>query len=140
MIKNFPRSRVCVVDAYPALEQGVKKAIDFAAKHNISLSSPDGRRLLFGFCIKDVQESFAKAQSAYSKVLCVSKKSASKKMTTFIENYFPKIINRCPFPYCGEHELDSPDLEIAAQNTLENIVSKKQAFNKLVKSLQLRNV
>lgn len=140
MIKNFPKSRVCVVDAYPALELGLKKAIDFASKHNLSLASADGRRLLVSFCIKDIQEAFNKAESPYSKVLFVSKKSASKKIASFINNYFDKIINRCPFPYCGVHEIASPDLEAAAQNSLEKTTSKKIQFNKLLKTLKVRNV
>lgn len=140
MIKNFPKSRVCVVDGYPALELGIKNAIDFANKHNVSLSSSDGRKILFTFCIKNMQEAFNKAQSPYSKVLCISKKGASKKITIFIKNYFEKIINRCPFPYCGIHELTSPDLELAAQNSLEKATSKKQQFDKLIKTLKIRNV
>lgn len=140
MIKNFPKSRVCVIDVYPALVQGIKKAREFANKHNFSLSSADGKRILFGFCIKNIQEIFSKAESPYTKVLCLSKKQAPRKLTPFIENHFSKIIERCPFPYCGIHELTSPDLEMAAQNSLEKTTSKKRSFEKLITSLKLRNV
>ena len=140
MIKNFPKSRVCVVDAYPALELGLKKAIAFANKHSLSLSSADGRRLLVSFCIKDIQEAFNKAVSPYSKVLFVSKKTTPQKITNFINNHFEKIINKCPFPYCGVHEALSPDLEIAAQNSLQKTNNKKAEFNNLLRTLKVRNV
>jgi hypothetical protein len=140
MIKNFPKSRLCVVDVLPALKEGIKKAILFAGQHGISLSTTDGRRLLFSFCIKDIQETFNKAQSPYSKVACISKTNTSKKLEIFVESSFSKIVSKCPFPYCGIHELNSPDLEFAAKTTLEKITNKKEQFNKLLRNLKIRNI
>ena len=41
MIKTFPKSRICVIDAYPYFEKGLKVATDFARKNYIELNSAD---------------------------------------------------------------------------------------------------
>lgn len=120
MIKNFPKSRVCAIDVYPALERGIKTSVEFAQKHNLTLASADGKRLLASFCIASIKQTFKEAQSPYQKVLFVSTKSAPQKIATFVNEHFDKIVSKCPFPYCGIYEINSPDLEMAARAGLQN--------------------
>ena len=141
MTKIFPKSRVCVIDAYPSLERGVKTAILFARKHNISLVGTDGKNLITTFSLRQIEETYNKTLSSYNKVLCMSYKKAPNKISLFIDNYFDKVLKKNSLPYCGQYELDSPDLETAAQKTVESQPkNKKQQFVKLLKSLNLRNV
>lgn len=141
MTKTFPKSRVCVIDAYPSLEQGIKTAILFAKKHNIPLSGTDGRNLITTFSLKQIEESYNKTSTPYNKVLCISCKKAPKKIELFVENYFDKVLKHNSIPYCGKYELSSPDLELAAQKTVEaQPKNKKQQLVKLLKSLNLRNI
>lgn len=116
MIKIFPKSRVCAIDAYPSIEKGLKSALMFANVYNIPLSSNDGKKLLYSFCLKELQNDYTNTQSQYNKVFFVSKTINNKKLLNFINNYFEGIIKKSSIPYCGRHNAESPDLETAAQN------------------------
>ena len=126
MIKTFPKSRICVIDIYPSFEQGIKLGIEFASKHNISLMSADGRRIILSFCLKNIETEYKTTQSTFPKVLCMSKKSINKRLSNFIDNYFAGVMDSVPMPYCGKFDLNSPDLEAAAENSLK----KKKGFQK----------
>lgn len=118
MTKTFPKSRVCVIDIYPSFETGLKKATEFAKKHHISVNSSDGRKIILSFCLKHVEETYNSTNSQYPKVLCMSKKAITKRIENFINNHFDKMMSRLRLPYCGKHDLGSPDLEMAAENSL----------------------
>jgi hypothetical protein len=126
MIKNFPKSRICVIDCQTPFQAGLQKAINFAKINNITLNSADGRRIILGFCLKNIEEAYKATKSQYPKVLCFSKKAITKKLQPFIDNYFDKMMSHLPIPYCGKYELNSPDLEMAAENSL-----KQKKTNKL---------
>lgn len=133
MIKTFPRSRVCVIDVYPSFEAGLKKATEFAKKHNISINSFDGQKIIIGFCLKYVEETYNSTNSQYPKVTCISKKAISKRVENFINNYFDKMMEYLPIPYCGKYEINSPDLEFAAQNSLKQQKTKRRRENFITK-------
>ena len=139
MIKTFPKTRICVIDCYPSFEKGLQKAYQFANKHNISLNSTDGKKAILGFCLKTIEESYNTTKSQYPKVLCISEKSINKKVRYFIDNHFNKMMEHLPMPYCGKYDLNSPDLEMAAENSLKQQKTYKK-FKEFVTKLNLRSI
>ena len=139
MTKTFPKSRICVIDVYPSVEKGIKLALDFIKKHNISLNSGDGKRLLLSYCLKSIQSAYKTTQSSYPKVLCISNKSISKRIGNFIDNYFTEMMSYVPVPYCGKMDLNSPDLESAAESSLRKHKPQRK-LNELALKLKLRNI
>ena len=137
MIKTFPKSRICVIDAYPSFEKGMKAAIDFANKNNIKLNSADGRRILLGFCFKSIEATYKNTQSAFPKVMCISKKAITQKISNFIDNYFDGMMNHLQIPYCGKFDLTSPDLESAAENSLKQQKPQRK-FNEFSSKIKLK--
>lgn len=137
MIKQFPKSRICVLDIYPSLEKGIKYSLNFAKEHNILLNSSDGRRIIFFYCIKSIEEFVKNTPTLYPKVLCVSKNVPSTKIDSFIENYFVNVLNKIPLPYCGRHDLKSPDLEFAAQASLNQTKSVRE-YREFAAKLQIK--
>jgi len=135
--KIFPKSRVCVIDIYPAFESGLKKAVDFALKHDISLNSSDGKKVILGFCLEHIENRFNEEKSQYPKVLCLGTKAKNQKIENFINKQFDNIMKKLPYPYCGKVMFDSPDLESAAENCLKQQKSKKTFIN-LAKKLNLK--
>lgn len=133
MIKTFPKSRICVIDAYPSFEKGLKVATDFARKNNIQLNSADGKRIILGFCLKNIESTYKTTQSQFPKVLCISKKAITKKIGSFVDSYFDGMMSQLPIPYCGKFDLNSPDLESAAENSLKQQKPQKNLKNYLLK-------
>lgn len=138
MTKVFPKSRICVIDIYPSFEKGLKVAIDFASKHNIQLSSADGRRVLLGFCLKSIESSYKSVQSIFPKVLCMSKKNINKRLNAFIDIHLTHMMEYVPMPYCGKFDLSSPDLETAAESSLKKQKTQKK-YSNLISKLRLKN-
>jgi hypothetical protein len=137
MIKTFPKSRICVIDAYPSFEKGLRAATDFANKNNIRLNSADGRRILLGFCFKSIEATYKNTQSAFPKVMCISKKAITQKISNFIDNYFDGMMDHLPIPYCGKFDLTSPDLESAAENSLKQQKPQRK-FNEFSSKIKLK--
>lgn len=135
--KTFPKSRVCVIDIYPSFEQGLKKAIEFALKHDVQLNSADGRKVILGFCLEYIEAAYNIENSSYPKVLCLGTKAKNQRIESFINKHFESIMKRLPFPYCGKVDFASPDLETAAANSLKQQKTKK-SFIKLTKDLNLK--
>jgi len=139
MTKAFPKSRICVIDAYPSFEKGLKAATDFANKNNIRLNSADGRRIILGFCFKSIESAYKNTQSSFPKVMCISKKAITQKISNFIDNYFDGMMDYLPIPYCGKFDLTSPDLESAAENSLKQQKPQRK-FNDFAAKLKLKAV
>lgn len=139
MNKTFPKSRICVIDVYPSFEKGLKLAMNFASKHNIKLNSGDGRRLIIGYCLQSIQSEYKNTKSSFPKVICISKKAISKRVSLFIDEYFEKILDQMPIPYCGQLDLNSPDLESAAEVSLKQH-KPQRAFASLVSKLKINNL
>jgi hypothetical protein len=138
MTKTFPKSRICVVDVYPAFEKGLRIAMDFVSKHNIQMNSADGRRVLFAYCIKAIEAEYKNTQSSFPKVMCIGKKAISKRVSLFIDNYFETILSQMPIPYCGKIDLNSPDLESAAENSLKHYRPQRKYVD-LAARLKIKN-
>ena len=137
MTKMFPKSRICVIDVYPSFEKGLRVAVDFAKKHNIQLNSADGRRVILTFCIKNIEATYKNAPNKFPKVICISKKAISKRVSLFIDNYFENVLDQMPIPYCGKFDLNSPDLETAAELSLTQHKSSKK-YKDLVSRLRIK--
>ena len=138
MTKVFPRSRICVIDCYPSFEKGLKVACTFARNNNVSLNSADGQKIILSFCLQLIDETYKNTKSSFPKVLCISKKAITKKISSFIDQHFDKIMERYPVPYCGKYDLDSPDLEFAAENSLNQQKSQKN-FRELMQKLKIKS-
>jgi len=138
MTKIFPKSRICVIDAYPSFENGLKTAIDFASKNNITLGSADGRRLILGFCLKFIENTYKTTPSQFPKVLCISKAKVTKKVSNFVDNYFDDLLTKMPVPYCGIYDLNSPDLESAAENSLAKQKPQRK-FNSFTSKMKFKS-
>lgn len=136
MIKNFPKSRICVIDCRPSFQSGLQKALEFARKHNISLNSVDGKRVILKYCLKNIEEVYKATNSQFPKVLCLSSKTMPKKLQAFVDNHFDKLMSYLPIPYCGKHDLSSPDLEMAAENSLKH-TKTNQKFREFVDRARL---
>jgi hypothetical protein len=137
--KIFPKSRVCVIDAYPAFVQGLKKALSFATKNNIQLNTNDGKKLIMGFCVESIETLYNTTNSSYPKVFCVGSKASNAKLENFIDKHFDKVMKHFPVPYCGKININSPDLEAAAASCLKTM-PKQSKFKKLANFLHLRSV
>jgi hypothetical protein len=127
MIKTFPKSRICVLDVYPSLERGLRAAMDFTSKHHIQMNSADGRRIIAYYCVRFIETDYKNTQSPYPKVICVSKKAISKRLSSFFDSFFESVLNDVPLPYCGKVDFNSPDLELAAANSL----ARQPSFRRL---------
>lgn len=135
--KTFPKARVCVIDIYPSFEEGLKKAINFSQEHNILLNSADGRKLIVSYCLKAIESDYKKTASPFPKVLCMASTPINKRIQTFIDKYFEKVMDYVPMPYCGVIKLESPDLESAAENSLKQQKTQRK-FQKLSSKLKIK--
>ena len=136
-VKNFPKARVTVIDVFPYFKQGFKQALDFCNKHNISLKSADGSRVVLGYSLKHIKEGCQKVKGQFQTVLCVSSESVPKKLEHFVENHFGTMAKFFPHPYCGKFDLTSPELELAAESLLFK-KTKKLDVRKLTEKLKLK--
>lgn len=135
--KVFPKSRICVVDAFPSVEEGLKKAVEFALKHDIQLTSVDGQHLIMGFCLERIEQTFKETKSSYPKVLCIGTKAKNARLQTFIDRHIEDMMYHLPFPYCGKVLMDSPDLEPAAERCLK-IFKPRKRYLKFTNKLNLK--
>jgi hypothetical protein len=138
-VKNFPKNRVCVIDVYPAFKHSLKKAIEFTSNNNITLNSPDGGKILIGYCLKAIEATFKNVQSQYPKVLCICIETNNPGIKHFITNHLEKFIKNLPYPYCGQQDFNSPDLETAAAAHIDTI-KKQENYQKMKERLNLRGV
>ena len=138
--KIFPKSRICAIDVYPYVESAIKQSIKFATKHNISLNSADGKKIIISFFINELAENFYKINSSFPKVVFISTKSANSRFKTFITKHITKLLEKTPFYYCGIHEIDSPELEMAASKCLEQQQkTNNKQFIKTAVRLKIKN-
>lgn len=139
MIKTFPKTRICVIDCHSSLQTGLQKALDFVKKHNIPLSSSDGKKILLTYCLSSIETEYKQTNSAYPKVLCISKKSITKRIQPFVDTYFDVMMSYLPVPYCGKFDLSSPDLESAAESSLKKFKPRRK-YNEFLQKLNARHV
>jgi len=139
MTKNFPKSRICVIDITQAFEHGIREAIRFCNQNNILLNSADGKRLLLNFCIKSMQQSFKNTKSPFQKVVCFGSRPKTERIQEFIQNHVNTLMRYFPVPYCGTIELNSPDLEAAAESSLQKLKAARKFINYTEKVLRFKS-
>jgi hypothetical protein len=137
MVKNFPKSRICVIDCHSSFQEGLQNAYKFANKNNISLNTADGKKLILGYCLNTINKVYNSTNSPYPKVLFISKKAITDKVQNFIDNYFDKMMEHLPLPYCGKFDLNSPDLEIAAEQSLKQLKTQR-TFARFLSKIKLK--
>lgn len=137
MVKTFPKTRICVIDVYPLFEQSLKKAINFSKKHNISLSSSDGKKILLSYCLKDIEAVYKETKSDYPKVLALNSNQTNPRLRHFIDNQFDRMMEYLPAPYCGKLNFNSPDLEFIAEKSLKKYKTQKR-YSKFLQTLGLK--
>lgn len=135
--KTFPKSRVCAVNVYPFFEKSLKTTIEFTSKHNISIGSVDGKKLLLNSFIKETTIGFDSISSSFPKVMFLSTQTANIKIKRFLMKYGHQLLEKLPVPYCGVYDENSPDLEMAALICLEQ-KRDKQNFAKTAARIQIK--
>jgi hypothetical protein len=140
MVKLFPKSRICAIDCFPSFKKGIDSALKFAVKNNISLTTKDGVRLMLGHCLQFIESDFKQVKSTYPKVIYMSKQKMSCRLQLFVETHFDKLMRHLPYPYCGEFDTSSPDLESAAENCLKTIKTQKKFKEFLNRKVKLKTV
>ena len=133
MVKTFPKSRVCVIDVYPMFEKGLKEALNFCKRFNLSLNTNDGKKILLSYCINKIDEGYKQEKSIYPKVLALNNKQIKPTLKLFIESHFDTMMEQLPYSYCGVVDFNSPDLETAAEKSLKAPKSKRRFTNFLAK-------
>jgi hypothetical protein len=88
-------------------------------------------------CISEIERTFKNTKALYPKVICISETVKSKKVQAFIVNCMEKVMTKFYFPYCGRHDLNSPDLEFAAEASLSRQKTLK-TFKKLKSKLKAK--
>lgn len=139
MTKTFPKVRICVVDLYPAIKKGITESINFMETNNIDITSMDGKRVLMGNCLKEIQTVYKQSPNIFQKVCFIDNKTLDIKVRYFVETYVHKMMKKLPMPYCGIISSDSPDLEFAAESSLTHHKSSRN-LEILKKGLKLKSV
>jgi hypothetical protein len=121
MIKNFPKSRLCAIDCTSLIEVGIRKTLDFTKKHNISLNSGDGKKILVTNCINQINDLYNKTKSIYPKVLCIPNNTNIKPIHKFVKPQIMYFLNKTSKPCCNVQSFKSPDLESAAEGAFNKI-------------------
>jgi hypothetical protein len=137
MIKTFPKKRLCTLDIYPAIKKGLSISIQFMNNNSIDFSSSDGKRIIIGNCLNEIQNLYKNSPNTFQKVCFIDDNLIDTKVRYFIENYLDKLMKRAPLPYCGIMNSNSPDLEFAAESSLYKN-KKQRAFESIKSSLKLK--
>jgi hypothetical protein len=117
----------------------IKRSIAFTKKHNVSLNSADGKKIILSFFIKELSEGIQNVSNFFPKVIFISTKSAKPRFKTFLTKHITKLLEKAPFYYCGIHEADSPELEMAAANRLQYQKNNSKQFIKTAIRLKVKN-
>jgi len=120
MYKEFPSSRICVIDYYPLLKSAVRETIQICKKYNIPFitegrQSKDVQKFFYHYCLEKFCSEYKKCSSKHEKVLAFY---PSPKELPFSEKSLDRILAVLPIPYCKVSSWYSPDLESAASRVL----------------------
>lgn len=129
MYKEFPISRVCVIDYYPLLKSAIKETVSICNKYNIPFitsgkQSKDVQKFFYHYCLDKFCSEYKKCSSAYEKVLAFY---PTPREIPFSDKSLNKILSVLPLPYCKVSSWYSPDLENAAINALKNTQKNQKA-------------
>ena len=150
MHKEFPSSRICVIDYYPLLKSAVKETVHICKKYNIPFitsgrQSKDVHKFFYHYCLDKFCSEYKKCSSKHEKVLVFY---PIPRELPFSEKSLDKILAVLPVPYCKVSSWYSPDLESAASRALVSsknthkttkFASKHDLFN-VLKGLQKNTI
>jgi hypothetical protein len=130
MYKEFPVSRVCVIDYYPLLQSAIKDTIQICKKYSIPFvttgrTSKDVQKFFYHYCLDKFCSEYKKCPSKFEKVLAVYPLPHD---FPFSNQNLDKILSVLPLPWCRTNSWHSPDLENAALKT----VSKSKTSQKTI--------
>jgi hypothetical protein len=114
--KEFPESRICVIDFKPVLLKAIKNAQGFCKKSNLifDLKNKDIKKLLSHFIINDFCSVYSRTKTSYIKIFGVYKTDINEEY----QKIFDKILSVLPIPYCVIENMDHPDTKYAAINKI----------------------
>ncbi len=138
-VKFFPKTRLCIIDVFPVFVEALNTALKFAETHNITINTKDGKNIILGFCLKRIQQIYKEVSSTYPNFICLYPNTKNDTIKEFADTHIDRLAKKLTIPYCGKHNLESPDIECAAEVCL-NKLKKKENFVKYAQSLNLRNV
>jgi hypothetical protein len=130
MYKEFPASRVCVIDYYPLLKSAVKETIQICKKYNIPFitsgrQSKDVQKFFYHYCLDKFCSEYKKCSSKYEKVIAFY---PSPKELPFSQKSLDKILSVLPISYCKVSSWYSSDLELAASRSLNSSKKTQKTF------------
>jgi hypothetical protein len=130
MHKEFPVSRVCVIDYYPLLKSSIKETIQMCKKYNIPFvtqgrTSKDIQKFFYHYCLEKICSEYKKCPSSYEKVLAVY---PIPKELPFSQKNLDKILSVLPIPWCKVSSWHSPDLELSAFKSLSKPKSPQKTL------------
>ena len=129
MYKEFPNSRVCVIDYFPLLKSAIKETFYICKKYNIPFitvgrQSKDVQKFFYHYCLEKFCSEYKKCDSTYEKVIAFY---ATPKEIPFSNKSLDKILSVLPLPYCKVGSWNSPDLENAALRSLNKAKNSQKA-------------
>lgn len=132
MYKEFPVSRVCVIDYQPLLKSAIRETIQICKKYSIPFvtsgrQSKDIQKFFYHYCLDKFCSEYKKCPSKYEKVLAIYPLPHS---IPFPQKNLNKILSVLPLPWCEVSSWYSPDLEMSANHSLTKLKSnnKTQKF------------
>lgn len=128
MYKEFPVSRVCVIDYQPLLKDVITETIQICKKYSIPFvttgrHSGDVQKFFYHYCLDKFCTEYKKCPSKYEKVLAIYPLS---KTIPFSDKNLNKILSVLPLPWVRVSSWFSPDLELAASNAVKKTVTTKK--------------
>lgn len=125
MYKEFPASRICVIDYLPLLKTAIRDTILICRKYNIPFEtkgrySKDVQKFFYHYCLDKFCSEYKKCPSTLEKILVVY---SIPKNIPFSEKNLLKILNVLPFSWVRISSWHSPDLENAAKVHLDKKTS-----------------
>lgn len=129
LLKEFPKTRVCVIDFQPLLQEAINETVKACRIYNIPTKgkgSTDVQKFLYHFCLEKFCDGYNSVSSKFNKVIAVHRQSNN---INIADTFLKKILGVLPVPWCQCSSLQSPDLEMAAVAAFEAYKSKNKKLN-----------
>lgn len=140
IFKEFPKTRVCIIDFQPLLQDAIKETVIACRDYNIPTKgkgSTDVQKFLYHFCLEKFCDGYSNTNSKFNKVIAVYNQNKYKVVT---DTFLKKILNVLPVPWCICTSLQSPDLEMAAVSAFENYKAKNKKLNNFANKNSLHSL
>ena len=132
--KEYNGSRVCAIDFQPLLIEAIKETLSICKKYNIPLKSLDVKKFFYHYCLDKFCLAYQKCNSKYPKSLVVYPIS---KNIPFSNKNLDKVLRVLPLPWCKCSSFNTPDVELAVINSINNSKSVSNKLNNFANKHQL---